>query len=154
MILNHPKLEGLALSLCRVEHLIILAWRLIGVGLDLLQVPDNIRLMPGITRHLKQLSLGKADHTDCSTIIFLLLSLPILTVSHTCRVLTGTDVLCMVRGRFAVSYRVKTKHLWNVSIFGLLMDLLPFSYGAGLVEWCSPVLNLITGSPAGPLHCF
>lgn len=66
---------GRTRSLCRVEHLIIWASRLIGVGLNLFQVPDIISLIPGITRHLKPLSPGKADHTDYSPITFLLLSL-------------------------------------------------------------------------------
>lgn len=63
-----------------------------------------------------------------------------------------TDVLCMVRGRFALSYRVRTKQLWSRSILGLLMDLLPFSSGARLAEWSPPLLNLIT-IPPSRLHC-
>lgn len=87
LILNPPKQGGLFQSLCRVEHLIILAWRVIGVALNLFQVPDIIRLIPGITRHLKLLSSGKADHTDYSPITFLLL---FLTHPHT---LTHTHTL-------------------------------------------------------------
>lgn len=59
----------------RVKHLITLALGLIGVRLNLFQVLDIISLIPGITRHLKLLSSGKADHTDYSPIIFLVLFL-------------------------------------------------------------------------------
>lgn len=139
LILNRPELKGLIQCLRRVKHLIILALRLIGIRLNLFQVPDIISLIPGITRHLKQLSSGKADHTDYSPITFLspaLCPFPFISLcfTHTHIILIWTDALCMVRGRFAVSYRVRTKPLWSMSIFGLLMDLFPFSYGAGLVE--------------------
>lgn len=149
-ILNPPEQGGLIQSLCRVEHLIILAWRLIGVKLNLFQVPDIISLIPGITRHLKLLSSGKADHTDYSPITFLLLSFlcPSLTHTHIHTTHIWTDVLSVVRGRFALSYRVRTRQLWSSrSIFGLLMDLFPFSSGAGLAEWSSSSLNLIAVTP-------
>lgn len=82
LILNHTKQGGLIQSL-RVEHLIILALRLIGVRLNLFQVPDIISLIPGITRHLKLLSSGKADHPDYSPIAFLLPSFSVFfSLSH------------------------------------------------------------------------
>lgn len=104
--------------------MIILALTLIGVTLNLFQVPDIISLIPGITRHLKLLSSGKADHTDFSAVTFLFLSLTLM----------WTDVPRVVRGRFAGSYRVRTKQLQSTSIFGLLMDSFLFSSGAGLAE--------------------
>lgn len=117
-ILNHTKRGGLVQSLSRVEHLIILALRLIGVRLNLFQVPDIINLIPGITRHLKLLSPGKADNTDYSSIAFLVLSFCLfLSCAHKPITHIWTDVLCMVKRRFAVSCRVRTKQLYGGRLF-------------------------------------
>lgn len=91
LIWDHPKQERLIQSLCRVQHLIILALRLIGVRLDLSQVPDIISLMPGITRHLKLLSSGKADRTLITHPLHFLCYPPSLT---------HTLIMCM--NRFAL----------------------------------------------------
>lgn len=62
----------------------------------------------------------------------------------------------MVREHFALSYRVRTKQLWSRSIFGLLMDLFPFSIGAGLADPFRLIfiINLNAESPFELLSCF
>lgn len=54
---------------------------------------------------------------------------------HSLTSLKWADVLCMVRGHFALSHRLRPKRFQNSSVFGPLMDLFWFSNGAGLVAW-------------------
>lgn len=101
-----------------------------GVKLNLFQVADIISLIPGITRRLKPLCSAKADQ-------------PLLTgyISF-----SRSDSRAYVRTYIAgwvlwsehdaPSCGGRTKHLWSRSIFGLLMDLLPFAIGgAVLADW-------------------
>lgn len=113
----------------------------IRLKLNLFQLPDIIRLIPVVTRHPKLLFSSRAYHIDCLTISSFFFSSIFLSLIPST---WSEDILSYMR----------TKQLWSPSIFGLLIDLLPFSYGAGLVKRCSAVLNLITLSPSKPVHCF
>lgn len=126
-------------------------------------MPDIISLILGITRHLKQLYSGEADHTDYSPIKFLLLALSpslfvhsFLSVPHTranitCMdrcALSGQGTFCCVRQS---QNKAVTEHIYFWALNGAApILLLSRSFGKlftcikprhSTSFWISPLCN-------------